>query len=210
MVINPRAVKDFIRAAMTRAKTDRVDALGILDYLRRMPFTAWTPPAPDVLEPATGDRKPKEISFALLINLVSGSNVDSKDKLWGFIRHYAPAATPEQHPSLDAMVGYAIAYYHEFVKPAKAYRPPTDKERAALRALADDLGKQPEDATAEELQNVVYAVGKTHGFEPLRDWFKALYEVLFGQSQGPRFGSFIAVYGVANTKAMIEKAAPGD
>ena len=170
---------------------------------------AGSPPAPDVLEPTEGDRKPKEISFGLLINLVSGSNVESKDKLWGFIRHYAPAATPEKHPGLDKMVGFAIAYYHDFVKPAKAYRPPTDKERAALRALAANLGKQPENANAEDLQNAVYAIGKAHGFEPLRDWFKALYEVLFGQSQGPRFGSFIAVFGVANTKAMIEAALAG-
>jgi lysyl-tRNA synthetase, class I len=95
------------------------------------------------------------------------------------------------------------------VKPTKLYRPPTDKERAALRALADFLGTAKDDATAEELQNHVYEIGKTHQFEPLREWFKALYEVLFGQSQGPRFGSFIAVYGVANTKAMIEKALAG-
>jgi len=167
---------------------------------------AGKPPAPDVLEPSNGDRKPKEISFALLINLVSGSNVESKDKLWGFIRHYAPLATPETQPRLDAMVGYAIAYYHDRVKPDKQYRPPTDKERAALKALAEGLGGRSEDDSAEDLQNLVYAVGKEHGFEPLRDWFKALYEVLFGQSQGPRFGSFIAVYGVANTKAMIETA----
>ena len=167
---------------------------------------AGSPPAPDALEPSNGDRKPKEISFGLLINLVSGAGVESKDKLWGFIRHYAPAATPEEHPKLDAMVGFAIAYYHDFVKPTKQYRPPTDKERAALSALAGRLGKAKEDDSAEELQNLVYAIGKEHKFEPLRDWFKALYEVLFGQSQGPRFGSFIAVYGVANTKAMIEKA----
>ena len=166
---------------------------------------AGLPPMPDVLEATNGDRKPKEISFGLLINLVSGSNVESKDRLWGFIRHYAPTATPENHPALDRMVGFAIAYYHDFVKPTKAYRPPTDKERVALAELAANFGRQPEDATAEELQNAVYAVGKAHGFEPLRDWFKALYEVLFGQSQGPRFGSFVAVYGVANTKAMIEK-----
>ena len=104
------------------------------------------------------------------------------------------------------MVGFAIAYYHDFVKPTKQFRPPTDKERAALQACADFLGKASPDATAEELQNQVYEIGKTHQFEPLRDWFKALYEVLFGESQGPRFGSFIAVYGVANTKAMIDKA----
>jgi lysyl-tRNA synthetase, class I len=165
-----------------------------------------TPPAPDALEPSNGDRKPKEISFGLLINLVSGAGVESKDKLWGFIRHYAPAATPETHPRLDALVGYAIAYYHDRVKPTKQFRPPTDKERAALAELAARLRKVADDSSAEELQNIVYEIGKTHQFEPLRDWFKALYEVLFGQSQGPRFGSFIAVYGVANTMTMIEKA----
>ena len=164
------------------------------------------PPAPDVLEPSNGERKPKEISFGLLINLVSGAGVESKDKLWGFIRHYAPVATPASNPKLDALVGYAIAYYHDRVKPTKQYRPPTDKERAALAELAARLGKVADESSAEELQNMVYEIGKTHQFEPLRDWFKALYEVLFGQSQGPRFGSFIAVYGVANTKAMIEKA----
>ena len=166
---------------------------------------AGNPPPPDILEAAEGDRKPKEISFGLLINLVSGSSVESKDELWGFIKHYAPAATPATHPKLDKLVGFAIAYYHDFVKPTKQFRPPTDKERAALLTLAAELGKQPETAPAEELQNAVYAIGKAHQFEPLRDWFKALYEVLFGQSQGPRFGSFVAVYGVANTKKMIEK-----
>jgi len=167
---------------------------------------AGKPPAPDVLEATDGDRKPKEISFGLLINLVSGSSVESKDKLWGFIHHYAPLATPQNQPRLDAMVGYAIAYYRDRVKPEKQYRAPSEKERAALTALADGLGGRKEDDSAEDLQNLVYAVGKAHGFEPLRDWFKALYEVLFGQSQGPRFGSFIAVFGVANTKAMIETA----
>ena len=170
---------------------------------------AGAPPAPDALEPSHGDRKPKEISFGLLINLVSGAGVESKDKLWGFIRHYAPAATPQTHPRLDALVGYAIAYYHDRVKPTKQFRPPTDKERAALAELAARLGKADEAASAEDLQTIVYEIGKTHQFEPLREWFKALYEVLFGQSQGPRFGSFVAVYGVANTKAMIEKAVGG-
>ena len=170
---------------------------------------AGTPPHADELEPAKGDRKPKEISFGLLLNLVSGSNTESKDTLWGFIRHYAPAATPEEHPNLDKMVGYAIAYYHDFVKPTKQFRAPTDKERAALADLAAKLEAQPDDAAAEDLQNIVYEVGKAHKFDPLRDWFKALYEVLFGQTQGPRFGSFIAVYGVGNTRAMIEKALAG-
>jgi lysyl-tRNA synthetase, class I len=149
------------------------------------------------------------ISFALLLNLVSVSNAEDTATLWGFIRKYAPGATPEEHPILDHLVGYALAYYRDFVMPAKTYRLPTDKERKALEALADELGKVAPGASGEELQNIVYAVGKAHNFEPLRAWFAALYEVLLGQSQGPRFGGFIELYGVENTRALIVKALAG-
>ncbi|HCL62328.1 MAG TPA: lysine--tRNA ligase, partial [Rhizobiales bacterium] len=118
------------------------------------------------------------ISFALLLNLASASNSEDREVLWGFIRRYAPDATPEQHPLLDELVGYAIRYFHDFVKPAKRYRAPSDKERAALIDLDARLGKLPKAALAEAIQGEVYAVGKEHGFEPLRDWFGALYEVL--------------------------------
>ncbi len=150
------------------------------------------------------------ISFALLLNLVSVSNAEDKATLWGFIRKYAADATPEQHPVLDHLVGYAIRYYHDFVKPAKTYRAPTEHERTALAALAAELGKVAPGAGGEELQNIVYAVGKAAAFEPLRAWFSALYEVLLGQSQGPRFGGFIELYGVDNTRALIERALAGE
>jgi lysyl-tRNA synthetase class 1 len=150
------------------------------------------------------------ISFALLLNLVSVSNAEDKATLWGFIRKYAPGATPEDHPILDHLVGYALAYYRDFVKPEKTYRLPTDMERRALQELSDELGKAPPGAGAEELQNIVYAVGKAHAFEPLRAWFAALYEVLLGQSQGPRFGGFIELYGVEQTRALIHKALAGE
>jgi lysyl-tRNA synthetase, class I len=149
------------------------------------------------------------ISFALLLNLVSVSNAEDKATLWGFIRKYAPDATPEEHPVLDHLVGYALAYYRDFVKPEKTYRLPTDKERAALQALADALAKAPPGASGEELQNIVYEVGKAHAFEPLRAWFAALYEVLLGQTQGPRFGGFVELYGVENTRALIARALEG-
>jgi lysyl-tRNA synthetase class 1 len=146
------------------------------------------------------------ISFALLLNLASASNSEDAEVLWGFIRRYAPDATAEQHPLLDQLVGYAIRYFHDFVKPAKNYRPPSAKERTALLDLDQRLAKLPKDSSAEEIQTEVYAVGKEHGFEPLRDWFTALYEVLLGQTQGPRFGSFVELYGIPETRALIATA----
>jgi lysyl-tRNA synthetase class 1 len=150
------------------------------------------------------------ISFALLLNLASASNSEDREVLWGFIRRYAPEATPEAHPLLDQLVGYAIRYFHDFVKPAKHYRAPTEKERAALIDLDERLAKLPKGVLAEEIQAEVYAVGKEHGFENLRDWFAALYEVLLGQTQGPRFGGFVELYGIAETRALIDKALRGE
>ncbi|MCE9522461.1 MAG: lysine--tRNA ligase [Alphaproteobacteria bacterium] len=149
------------------------------------------------------------VSFALLMNLVSASNASSSEILWGFIRAYAPSANPKDNPALDRLVGYAIRYYDDFVKPKKKYRAPTDKERAALADLAtalDTLGNVTDGAA---IQNIVYEIGKKHAFEPLRDWFKALYEVLFGQEQGPRFGSFAALYGVTATAKLIRDGLEG-
>ena len=150
------------------------------------------------------------ISFALLLNLVSVSNAEDKGTLWGFIRKYASGATPERYPILDQLVGYALAYYRDFVKPEKTYRLPTAMEREALQALSDELAKAAPGAGSEDLQNIVYAVGKAHTFEPLRAWFGALYEVLLGQTQGPRFGGFVQLYGVEQTRALIAKALKGE
>jgi lysyl-tRNA synthetase class 1 len=130
--------------------------------------------------------------------------------LWGFITRYAPGATPENHPTLDALVGYAINYYRDFVKPFKIYRQPTDQERAAMEDLLAALEAMDPGLSGTDIQNQVYEIGKTHEFENLRDWFKALYEVLFGQSQGPRFGSFAALYGVSETAALVRRALAGD
>jgi lysyl-tRNA synthetase class 1 len=149
------------------------------------------------------------ISFALLLNLASASNSEDSAVLWGFIRRYAPDATPDQHPLLDQLVGYAIRYFHDFVKPEKRYRAASGKERAALFDLDARLGQLPTKALAEEIQVEVYAVGKAHDFEPLRDWFGALYEVLLGQTQGPRFGSFVELYGVQETRTLITNALAG-
>ena len=151
------------------------------------------------------------ISFGLLLNLVSASNAHDKSVLWGFIRRHAVDATAEKYPLLDQLVGYAVAYYDAFVKPEKKFRAATPVERTALQALDAGLASAPAGATAEELQNIVYEAGKSSGFaDNLRQWFQAIYEVLLGQSQGPRFGSFIELYGVPETRALIAKALNGE
>ena len=149
------------------------------------------------------------ISFNVLLNVVSASNAEDPTVLWGFIRNYAPDASPQTHPDLDRMVGYAVNYFHDFVKPSKAFRTATETEAAALRDLADRLATLDAHADAETIQNMVYEVGKAHPFASLRDWFRALYEVLLGQSQGPRFGSFVALYGNQETRALIARALEG-
>jgi lysyl-tRNA synthetase class 1 len=149
------------------------------------------------------------VSFALLLTLVSASNAHERDLLWGFIRAYAPEANAKDNPGLDRLVGYALRYYEDFVKPTKQYRAPTEKERAALEDLAEVLEKFGDERDAEKVQFEVYEVGKRHAFDPLRDWFKAIYEVVLGQTQGPRFGSFAALFGCTETAAMIRRALAG-
>ena len=170
---------------------------------RRIENPVWhihgpNPPASDM-----------DVSFSMLLNLASAAAAEDKDALWGFIRKYAPEATPESRPGLDRAAECAARYYQEQVKPHKTYRAPDAKERAALEDLAAQLEAYDGERSAEELQSLVFAVGKAHEFEPLRDWFKAIYEVLLGQSQGPRFGGFIALYGVEETAALIRKGLAG-
>ena len=133
----------------------------------------------------------------------------NREVLWGNIRAYAPGASPDANPGLDRLVGYALRYYEDFVKPAKVFRAPDAKERAALEDLAARLDAMADERDGKAVQDVVYEVGKAHGFEPLRAWFGALYEVLLGQTQGPRFGSFAALFGCAQTAAMIRERLAG-
>jgi lysyl-tRNA synthetase, class I len=152
------------------------------------------------------------ISFGLLLNLVSVSNTENKSVLWGFIQRYAPDANPQSQPILDKLVGYAINYYRDFLKPKKVYRAAVGHEIDALKALDALIAAAPADATAEALQDLVYEAGKSNGYtkETLRSWFGAIYEVLLGESQGPRFGSFVKLYGVAETRALIAKGLAGE
>jgi len=163
------------------------------------------------------------VSFGLLLNLVSASNAHEPGVLWGFISRHAPGVTPQTHPELDRLVGYAIRYFDDFVKPAKTFRAPDDAERQALRALADRLGALPEDADGEAIQNAALDVAR--GIERYQDhakksptggpgvsvaFFQMIYEVVLGQERGPRFGSFAALYGVAETKTLIETTLDGN
>jgi lysyl-tRNA synthetase class 1 len=149
------------------------------------------------------------VSFSMLLNLASVSGADDKDQLWGFIKRYAPEASAETHADLDAAAGFAVRYYNDFVKPAKVYRAPTYLEREALIALRDGLKAWDQGLDGDALQSLVFACGRER-FDPMRDWFKALYEVLLGASQGPRFGGFIALLGIEESIALIDKGLAGE
>lgn len=194
----PKAVDEYIAHLESYHAPETTDA-------QRLENPVWHIHAGNVPQ----ERYP--VSFALLLNLVSASNAHNRDVLWGFIRAYSPEpVSPELNSGLDKLVGFALRYYEDFVKPTKVFRAPDDKERAALEDLASQLEKLGDEKDGAVVQNVVYEVGKTHGFEPLRAWFGALYEVLLGQTQGPRFGSFAALFGTANTAAMIRAALNGE
>ncbi len=153
------------------------------------------PPASDMVVP-----------FAMLLNLAAVTGARDKATLWGFLRRYAPGAAPETHPGLDAAAGHAVRYFADRIAPTRTFRAPTERERAAMADLAARLRVWEGTTDAEALQSLCFAVGRDHGFEPLRDWFRALYEVLLGAAEGPRFGGFIALYGVAETIGLIDRA----
>jgi lysyl-tRNA synthetase class 1 len=162
------------------------------------------------------------VSFGLLLNLVSASNAHDRSVLWGFISRYAPGVTAVTHPELDRLTGYAIRYFEDFVKPQKRYRAPDEVEREALSALSDALAELPADADGEAIQNAALNVARQ--IERYQDhakqspeggpgvsvaFFQMIYQVLLGQERGPRFGSFVALYGIAETRALIGEALAG-
>jgi len=163
------------------------------------------------------------VSFALLLNLVSASNAQDKDVLWGFISRHAPGVSAQTHPELDRLVGFAIRYFDDFVQPTKVFRAPDEVETQALSALAEGLAHLPQDADGETIQNAALDVAR--GIERYQDhtkkspqggpgvsvaFFQMIYQVLIGQERGPRFGSFAALYGIDNTRALIDKALKGE
>ena len=146
------------------------------------------------------------LTFGLLLNLVSLPGLGDKQIVWNFVRKYAPDTSPETQPELDNLIGLAINYARDFVVPTLKRRAPQGVEVDALKRLDAELAALPANASGEDIQNIVYEIGKTGGFDNLRDWFKALYETLLGSSAGPRMGSFIALYGVENSRKLIGEA----
>ncbi len=215
---SPRSAKKLSFEVIPRASDDYLQQL---DAYHRPPV----PPAEDTnskpgnpldnpvwsVHGGAPPQRGSPVSFGLLINLVSASNASDRELLWGFIGRHMPGATPASEPLLDRLVERAIHYYEDFVRPAKQFRPADARERTAFADLAARLRALPaETHDAETVQAEVYAAGKAAGFEPLRGWFSALYEVLLGQSQGPRFGSFVVIFGIPETLRLIERALAGE
>ena len=144
------------------------------------------------------------MTFSMLLNLVETSNADSKDLLWKFVKKYKPDISEENFPIFDGLVGYAIKYFNDVIKAQKKYKTPNSKELVALEALVKTLEKCNDDMTPEDIQTLIYSTGKENGYaENLRDWFKLIYEVVFGDENGPRMGFFISFFGVKETKDLL-------
>ncbi|MCE2517532.1 MAG: lysine--tRNA ligase [Alphaproteobacteria bacterium] len=150
------------------------------------------------------------VGFSLLLNLAGVCQAEHPDVIWGYLTKYAEGVSPESHPQLAHLVNYAVTYYQERVHPFKTYRAPTAAEAEHLRMLDQKLAALTADSAAEDIQSAVFSVGKEAGYDPLREWFSCLYQVLLGQNEGPRMGSFIQLYGVAETRALILSALSGE
>ena len=161
---------------------------------------------------ARGEAVPDQalpVSYGLLLNLVGVMGAEATaERVWAYLSNYVDGASAENTPQLAGLVANALAYNRDFVAPTLRRRKPEDNEARALSELDGQLGALSEEASAEDIQNIVYAIGKDphYGFEQLRDWFKALYQTLLGADQGPRMGSFIALYGIENSRRLIAEA----
>jgi lysyl-tRNA synthetase class 1 len=186
----PRAVDDYLANA---------GKLECQDAAERVDNPAW-------FIGGAAEAAGTALSFTMLLNLASVVNAETADILWGFIARYRPGTTRENAPYLAKLAAHAVLYYRDFVAPKKSFRAPDARERAALTGLADALSTLPAGASAETVQETVFEVGKAHGFTELRAWFACLYEVLLGQTEGPRFGHFAVIYGLAETIGLIEGA----
>jgi lysyl-tRNA synthetase, class I len=184
---------------------------------------AGAPPKPELVASSGADAPGATVSFSMLLNLVAVANSEEPAVLWGFIRRYAPGVSSKTHPRLDRLVGHAVRYFHDFVRPSKAYRLADEIARSALSELSAALEPLEGSTDSDALQAAVYEVGRKHfpdtsGKSKSPDgrpgvsqaWFATLYQILLGQERGPRFGSFIALYGVTETRALIAKALAGD
>ncbi len=195
--IIPKAVDEYITF---------VEKLAEQEPAKRLENPAWY-----IHNGSVPNSQHSPISFALLLNLVNAANTDDPATLWKFIQSYSPEANAENAPFLDRLVSYAIKYYQDFVLPEKTYRAPDDREVAALSDLAKRLEGMESGLQSDDYMTEVFSAGKENGYDKseLREWFQAIYEVCLGQSQGPRFGSFIQLYGVKDTVQLIQDALAG-
>lgn len=204
----PKAVDEYFTFAQ------KYDAMPVEQKLQNPAWHIHSGKVPEIDLP---------VPFAMLLNLVSASNAENKDVLWAFITRYAPGVTAETHPHLDELVGYAIRYFDDFVKPNKSFKTPDDVERDALEKVDASLAALSADADGAVIQDAILDVARK--IERYQDpkkkspdggpgvsvvWFQALYQVLLGQERGPRFGSFVALYGIDETRALIAKALAGE
>jgi len=144
------------------------------------------------------------MTFSMLLNLVETSNADSKDLLWKFVKKYKPDISEKNFPIFDSLVGYAIKYFNDVIKAKKKYKIPNENEKLALQALIKTLEKCNDEMLPEDIQTLIYSTGKENGYsDNLRDWFKLIYEVVFGDENGPRMGFFISFFGVNETKELL-------
>jgi lysyl-tRNA synthetase, class I len=208
MYQKPRTAKKLFFDVIPKTVDDylaHLESYGSQDPLQRLNNPVWH------IHTGVPPKRQTFLNYSLLLNLVTVCHSDDKRVLWHFISRYKADARPETAPILDRLLDYAIRYYRDFVKPTQRHRAPTDDEKQALADLAAELSLLPAAASAEEIQNVVYEVGKRHPiFANLRSWFQALYQILLGQNDGPRMGSFIALYGIAETIALIDAALAGN
>jgi lysyl-tRNA synthetase class 1 len=214
----PRTVDDYLSLLDSYPRQKDKERLGNPVWH----IHAGAPPPPEVLR-GEGNQA-TTITFGMLLNLAAVSNSEDSQVLWGFLRRYAPDVSAATHPRLDRMVAYAVRYFLDFVRPAKCFREPDSIEREALANLTAALAALPPDASAEAIQTTLYDVArqipryqdmKAKGATAERpgvsnDWFAMLYGVLLGESRGPRFGSFVALYGIKETRKLIADALAGD
>ena len=146
------------------------------------------------------------VSFNLLLNLAGVCAAEDKEVIWSYVGQYAPGVTSKTHPHLDVLIGYAVTFYQDRVSPFKSYRLASEEEKIHLKDLKNSLSELLEDTTAEDIQNRVYAIGKQANYENLRDWFSCLYQILLGQTEGPRMGSFFKLYGLKASLKLIDDA----
>ncbi len=213
----PRTVDDYLGFLEAYPRQDWKERLGNPTWH----IHSGAPPAPETLQ--HGEQTQTTVSFAMLLNLAAVANSDNPVVLWGFLRRYATDSSPENHPRLDKLVNYAVAYFRDFVLPKKKYRAADEVERAALEAVSAKLATLPADTTAEAIQHALYDIARpipryqdlaAKGATPERpgvsnEFFNMIYAVLLGEERGPRLGSFIALYGLEETRALIAKALAG-